>query len=56
MMEHTHFDQWTDDAGNVRVECQTCREGHTFKSAYFAHQWSNRHAYGIAYHLVGLAA
>lgn len=56
MMEHTHFDEWTDYAGNVHVECQTCREGYTFKSAYFARQWSNRHAYRIAYRIVGLAA
>ena len=55
-MEHTHFDEWADDAGNVRTECQTCREGYTFKSRYFARQWSNRHAYGIAYRVAGLAA
>lgn len=55
-MDHTHFGTWQDDTGNVRSECQTCREGHTFKSAYFARQWSNRHAYGIAYRVVGLAA
>ena len=46
-MSHTHFDRWQDDAGNVRVQCQGCHDGHTFKSAYFARDWANRHAYGI---------
>lgn len=41
-MEHEFFTTYTDGS-QVRMTCDTCNEGHTFKSAYFATQWANRH-------------
>lgn len=48
-MMHAFFDRWQDDFGNVRMNCQECGEGHTFKNDYFAKQWANRHSYGITF-------
>lgn len=41
-MAHEFFTTYTDGS-QVRMTCDTCNEGHTFKSSYFATQWANRH-------------
>lgn len=41
-MAHEFFSTYTDGT-QVRMECDTCHEAHTFKSDYFAKQWANRH-------------
>lgn len=42
-MAHEFFSTYTDGS-QVRMTCDTCGEGHTFKSRYFATQWANRHS------------
>lgn len=48
MNKHEVFDTYTDGS-QVRMTCTDCNEGHTFKSAYFARDWANHHAYGIVF-------
>lgn len=56
-MAHEFFSTYTDDTKAVRMTCDTCNEGHTFKSTYFATQWANRHAIpGMHVRLIGLVA
>jgi len=42
-MSHEFFTTYTDGS-QVRMTCDTCGEGYTFMSSYFATQWANRHA------------
>lgn len=48
------FSRWEDDTKAVHMRCDDCREGHTFKSDYFAKQWANRHGHMFV-RTVGLA-
>mgnify|MGYP003560699548 CR=1 FL=1 len=53
-MDHGTYSTWEDTSSAVRMECNSCKEAHTFKSDYFAKQWANRHGV-IPIRLIGLA-